>query len=1167
MSGQHWRKALWHLRNGGFKGLKQYSQRARTETQPTERKSDTTLSAQDIPILSIVVPAFNAEDFIDRCLRSVLDQENTLLEVIVIDDGSNDETAESAREISHVDNRVSVITIANSGPAAARNRGIEAATGKYLSFVDADDRVLPDAYSTMIDSLERTGSDIATGSYLRIGSTGRTRPKVTARVHARQRLAVRLDDMPELLEEPVLWNKVYRREFWNRHVGEMTSFANYEDQEPVYRALVGAAAIDVLTKDVYAWRLADGRETRSRRKAKLTDLNAKLEVIEVLARTLVHESERVQEHAYAIWVGTDLAMHAEYLDTASKRFRTTLCTVTHDLKKAMPRGAWKLIPAQRRLLMWVVATGRLDDIEEILGTWAEETRSVPLEHIDGRWTVAPTYIARLETRLPSRLLKAQAIDFRPVAIVRNARWIGERKIELQGCAYIPGVDPADLTVRFHGVMDGATVFDRPVERRDDNRIDLDLDDPWRSYEAGGFRARVDISKIENLSPRGINLFASFEADGIHLLTPATSTTVVGMTSPSPLAGNARTTIVANEHDELSISPVELPSIPIIAKSVAMRGDLVTVTLSCTPRVRKLELVHHDVIIPLTLDGSSNFSGTLPTMPDRYKTGGERTWCARGQLADGSIGDVYHDEIDYLLPDTGRIRPEPNKEGIVRISQRLQRVSVTGASSDRDRLVITGRIDPPEKLSVLLKSSSQTIEPGVFSLHGDGSFTAVYDLTTFGPEGGRVAALSGGYHVRYGATSETANSWARVAGKLAIRAVDCFTEWNTLRIEGRISGAVAITASPPWSPRERTKYGRFILRGSHWGPTQTGILFESYNGKSTNDNPRALFEAALKIRQDIPLYWSVQDRTVEVPVGGVPVVEGTADWHRVLATTKVWVNNNNFPYYVRKRSDQFYLQTWHGTPIKKLLWDIPRKQVPITYRRLMKSEVPQWDLMLAQSEQAGERLKSGLGYDGPVRIMEYPRNNRLYTAIEQTIEIREKLNIHPSDNVILYAPTWRDHRKWDFNVKGGAFLDPIALAASTDSIVLVRAHHMVSPGVPQGSNVKDVSFYPQVEELMAISDHLVTDYSSIAYDFAVTGRPVTLYINDFKEYSTSRGLYSHPADLPFEYTDDANVLADIIKTGKSERCNRRSRYDLSETAKLAAELTEAASLCTDRTSDE
>ena len=241
------------------------------------------------------------------------------------------------------------------------------------------------------------------------------------------------------------------------------------------------------------------------------------------------------------------------------------------------------------------------------------------------------------------------------------------------------------------------------------------------------------------------------------------------------------------------------------------------------------------------------------------------------------------------------------------------------------------------------------------VHADGIFTAVYDLTTVGPEGGRVAALSGGYYVRYGDSPDSAHGWARVADKLAIRPVDCFTEWNTLRLEGRNAGSVAVTASPPRSTQERTKYGRFKLREREWGPLTNGIVFESYNGKSANDNPRALFEAIRAEKDDIPLYSSVRDRRVDVPEGGIPVVEGTAAWHKALATSRVWINNNNFPYYTHKRLGQFYLQTWHGTPIKRLLWDIPRRKVALTYRRLMRNEVAQWDLLLAQTDAAAVNL--------------------------------------------------------------------------------------------------------------------------------------------------------------------------------------------------------------------
>lgn len=1134
MSRQQWRKALWHLRHGGVEGFQEFRRRsdaaaASTNGAETEPQSN---SHADRPMLSVIVPSFNASGFIERCLRSILDQTDIVLEVLVVDDGSSDDTVQTIADTVKDDERVTVLTGPNQGPAGARNRGVESARGWYITFVDADDEVLPGAYSTLVGSLERTGSDIATGSYVRIGKFGRSRPKLTARVHARQRLAVRLDDMPELLEEPVLWNKVYRREFWNRHVGQMHGFANYEDQPPTYRALVGAAAIDVLTTDVYAWRLAEGRDTRSRRKAKLTDLHAKLEVIEELRSTLEHAPDVVLKQAYAIWMGTDLAMHAEFLDTARKRFRKTLCKATKDLKKSMPRGAWKLIPAQERLYMWVVATGDLDDIEEVLGTRAEETTAVPLESVDGRWHVAPTYLTRLKTAIPPRLLRARAVDFKPSVVVRNARWVGDREIELHGCAYIPGVEPENTGFRIHGVMDNATVFDVGVEPREDNQVDLELGDPWRSYSAGGFRTCVDISGIDNVAPRGIDLVGSFEIQGTQLHSPAKSTAPVGMIAPSPIRDGERVTVVADDHHELSIRPVDLSVDPVLVKHVGVQGRDVTVTLNSGAEVRELALNTAGAAVPLTAQGRSIYTAALPELPDRYRSGGEHLWTMAAKTTDNRHVAVYHEAVDYLLPDTSCLRLEPNPSGEVHLAQRFQRVTITGATNDRDRLLITGRVDPPQKLSVVLKSSEQTIAPVENRILADGTFTAVYDLTTVGPEGGRVAALSGGYYVRYGDSPDTAYGWTRVADKLAIRPVDCYTEWNTLRVEGRKSGSVAITASPPWSAQERTKNGRFKLRDRDWGPLTNGIVFESYNGKLANDNPRALFEVIRAERHDIPLYWSVRDRRVDVPEGGIPVVEGTAAWHKALATSKVWINNNNFPYYVLKRPGQFYLQTWHGTPIKKLLWDMPRHKVPLTYRRLMRREVPQWDLVLAQSSTAANQLRSGLAFRCPVKLTEYPRNMRIIAGPKNDATIRGELGIADSETVILYAPTWRNsHRTtkatWDKTINLSR------ISKETKATILLRAHHMSKMGRIDtvDSKLLDVGKYPHVEDLIRISDILITDYSSLAFDFAMTGKPVIRHIPDYKHYTKERGLYELNEPVGRVCGGDVEHLIDAINEAK------------------------------------
>lgn len=1126
MKEQKWRKALWHLRHGGLDGFRRYREKVAEESTVEGTSQAVRSKHADGPELSVVVPAYNAASFIERCLNSILQQDGVNLEVIVVNDGSTDETDDVLSFEASCDKRVIVLDTENRGPAEARNQGVEAARGSFLAFADADDEVLPGAYRLMLDSLSRTGSDVATGSYVRHGATGRSRPKIATRVHARRRLAVRLEDMPELLEEPVLWNKVYRREFWNRHVGEMVSYANYEDQEPVYRAFIAAAGIDVLTEDVYLWRLADGRQTRSRRKGRLTDLRARLTVIEALSGTLEYEPEAVRDRAYAIWLGRDLAMHAQFLDTASKKFRKALAAAASRLKKTMSKSSWDLIPAQERLFMRVVATGRLDDIEEILGTRAEETTAVPLDQVDGTWFVAPTYVGRLETRIPRRLLRAKAVDFDPQVIIRNARWIDQYVIELQGCAYIPGIAPDDVDVRILGFMDGAVVADTPVESVSDNKIDLEVGDPWRSYAHGGFRARISVETLADISSRGIDLIGQFDIDGVQLRVPAQSAAVVGMIAPSPIARVNRVTVVADSHDELSIRPVDLPDRPILAKSVSTQGRNVTATLTGSADVDGLELRSGAERIPMRAQGPAIYTGSLSELPEQLHKGGERTWSIIARTDRDQVDPVYHEAVDYLLPDTSCVRSSANVEGEVRLDQRYKRVSVTGAASDRDRLLVTGRIDPPEKLSVVLRSSDQTIAPDETTLHADGTFTAVYDLTTEGAEGGTVAAMAGGYHVRFGSSADQAEGWARVAGTLAIRPVDCFTEWNTIRLEGRSSGAVAVTASPPWSTQERTKVGSFALRDRDWGPLTDGIVFESYNGKSANDNPRALFDAIREEDSAIPLYWSVRDRRVDVPDGGIPVVEGTTEWHRVLATSRVWINNNNFPYYVRKLSGQFYLQTWHGTPIKKLLWDIPQRRVPLTYRRLMRNEVRQWDLLLVQSKDAEQDLRTGLGYPGQTELVEYPRNLRLAKGPIVQNSLRHRLGIDDNERVILYVPTWREADRYGGDSAWPDLIDLHALSEQTDSTVLVRYHHMTRFREANRHQVIDVSEEPFVEDFMTLADLLITDYSSIAVDFSLTGKPVIHHVPDLSSYAEERGFYDRWSNTVARAVKDHRSLVEL-----------------------------------------
>ena len=181
---------------------------------------------------------------------------------------------------------------------------------------------------------------------------------------------------------------------------------------------------------------------------------------------------------------------------------------------------------------------------------------------------------------------------------------------------------------------------------------------------------------------------------------------------------------------------------------------------------------------------------------------------------------------------------------------------------------------------------------------------------------------------------------------------------------------------------------------------------------------------------------------------------------------------------------------------------------------MDRQVPQWDLLLAQSPQAARRLQQALGYRGPVRVGEYPRNVRLLGGAEVRRRVRHELGIAPGQLVILHAPTWRESLRPSTGAAGCAAahgpgpvgaLDGPRLAELLDAVVLMRSHHMNRSGCVPG--MIDVSGYPSVEELMLAADILVSDYSSIFFDFALTGKPAVVYAPDLASYrDVERGLY-------------------------------------------------------------
>ena len=322
---------------------------------------------------------------------------------------------------------------------------------------------------------------------------------------------------------------------------------------------------------------------------------------------------------------------------------------------------------------------------------------------------------------------------------------------------------------------------------------------------------------------------------------------------------------------------------------------------------------------------------------------------------------------------------------------------------------------------------------------------------------------------------------------------------------RVDGALFVTIAAPLTDGELGPANQARLESEYRSAQPEpadAVFFESFYGQNASCNPRAIDRAIAELRPATERYWSTVDASVEVPEGAIRIIEGSEEWWRVRGAARLLVVNDWLRKRYKKRRHQKVLQTWHGTPLKKIA--LSRPNVGLRTRIATVLERARWDILLAQNPHSAAILRKAYAFFGPVWEEGYPRDDVLVDG--DSAAIRARLGIPADVTVLLYAPTWRDDRP--------EHIDHLDVAAFTDDLgpgylTLIRGHsRTLRPGRDvQASNVLDVTGYPDVSELFLVADALITDYSSVMFDFSVTGKPVFFFAPDIDHYREQlRGFY-------------------------------------------------------------
>jgi CDP-glycerol glycerophosphotransferase len=323
------------------------------------------------------------------------------------------------------------------------------------------------------------------------------------------------------------------------------------------------------------------------------------------------------------------------------------------------------------------------------------------------------------------------------------------------------------------------------------------------------------------------------------------------------------------------------------------------------------------------------------------------------------------------------------------------------------------------------------------------------------------------------------------------------------------------------------------------PLRDAVIYNSFHGRQYSDSPRAIHEELVRRGAALEHLWVVQDGQCQVPPTARVVRDGSREHYEALATSRYVVANDHFPDWFARRPDQVSLQTWHGAPLKRLGFDVTARRNDGNRFTRWDQQIDNWQYVLSPNRFSTPILRRAYAVEGEMLETGYPRDDVLAGADREarTQEIRRRLGIPEGKRTVLYAPTYRDHvydKRGRYRMDLQLDLERLRAAVGDDTIVLFRKHHYIVDPVPTDAHgfVRDVSRYPDGTELMLAADVLVTDYSSMMFDYANTGRPMLFFTYDLDAYADEiRGFYLDfteivPGPLLRTTDDVADALRDL-----------------------------------------
>jgi len=332
-----------------------------------------------------------------------------------------------------------------------------------------------------------------------------------------------------------------------------------------------------------------------------------------------------------------------------------------------------------------------------------------------------------------------------------------------------------------------------------------------------------------------------------------------------------------------------------------------------------------------------------------------------------------------------------------------------------------------------------------------------------------------------------------------------------------------------------------------------IVFSNFNGKSYGCNPKYILEEIIKRKLPYELCWlvnNIQKEKVNFPINVKLIDINSKEAIKELATAKIWIDNQRkIPLIkkgLKKKQEQIYIQTWHGSlGIKRLDNDVKafNNETNKCWVSQAKTDSNMADYLLTHSKFETSILPKALWFNNNVLEIGHPRNDIFFKNELEKKQIRAKvlnfLGINNAKKILLYIPSFRDDYRMDcYSLDINALINSLKQNFKGDWAIAIRLHPRVTSYSTElfkfSENVINVSFYPDIQELLVAADVAITDFSSCIFDFMLSKKPAFIFATDIDDFNTTRGFYYPLETTPFPIAKNNQELAYNILNFDNEK---------------------------------